>query len=224
MGIISFLKDIAVPDFIEKKLEERGLKKEQQSNETRSEEIKNLILSYKFPIQNLGVAVAGTRITLSGNVATPAEKQKLILAIGNIPGITEVEDNITTPTPAADSTEDVHEGEMYTIKSGDTLSALALHYYGDANAYMQIYYANTPMLENPNWIYPGQVLRIPKKGTIVKPTAAEGKYIVVEGDSLWAIAEKVYGNGSKFTQLIEKNPETIPNQNAMIHPGLTINI
>jgi nucleoid-associated protein YgaU len=51
-----------------------------------------------------------------------------------------------------------------TVRSGDTLSKIAKDAYGDANAYMQIFEANKPMLSNPDRIYPGQVLRIPPKG------------------------------------------------------------
>ena len=51
--------------------------------------------------------------------------------------------------------------KMYTVKSGDTLSAIAKNFYGDANRYNEIFEANRPMLSDPNMIYPGQVLRIP---------------------------------------------------------------
>jgi len=50
---------------------------------------------------------------------------------------------------------------MYTVKSGDSLSAIAQSVYGDANRYNEIFEANKPMLKDPNMIYPGQVLRIP---------------------------------------------------------------
>ncbi|HEU4603411.1 MAG TPA: LysM peptidoglycan-binding domain-containing protein [Steroidobacteraceae bacterium] len=45
---------------------------------------------------------------------------------------------------------------------GETLSAIAKQYYGNANKYMTIFEANKPMLKDPNKIYPGQLLRIPK--------------------------------------------------------------
>ena len=54
------------------------------------------------------------------------------------------------------------ESQMYTVKSGDSLSKIASEVYGDANKYMQIFEANKPMLSDPDKIYPGQVLRIPK--------------------------------------------------------------
>lgn len=51
----------------------------------------------------------------------------------------------------------------YTVKKGDTLSAIAKETLGSANRYPEIFEANKPMLKDPDKIYPGQVLRIPKK-------------------------------------------------------------
>jgi nucleoid-associated protein YgaU len=48
------------------------------------------------------------------------------------------------------------------VVSGDTLSAIALRYYGDAGAYMRIFEANRDKLNDPNLIYPGQELVIPQ--------------------------------------------------------------
>ena len=50
----------------------------------------------------------------------------------------------------------------YTVKSGDTLSAIAERFYGNANDYMRIYEANRDKLENPDTIRPGQELVIPR--------------------------------------------------------------
>lgn len=49
------------------------------------------------------------------------------------------------------------------VKAGDTLSKIAKEEYGDANAYMKIFEANTDILKNPNMIQPGQKLKIPPK-------------------------------------------------------------
>ena len=51
--------------------------------------------------------------------------------------------------------------QTYTVQSGDTLSAIAKKFYGDANKYPVIFEANKPMLTHPDKIYPGQKLRIP---------------------------------------------------------------
>jgi nucleoid-associated protein YgaU len=52
-------------------------------------------------------------------------------------------------------------GRTYTVKSGDTLSAIAKEHLGSANAYMKIFEANRDQLSDPDKIKPGQVLRIP---------------------------------------------------------------
>ena len=49
----------------------------------------------------------------------------------------------------------------YTVKAGDTLSAIAKRELGDANKYMKIYEANRDQLSDPDKIKPGQVLKIP---------------------------------------------------------------
>ncbi len=50
-----------------------------------------------------------------------------------------------------------------------------------------------------------------------------GTYSVVRGDTLWEIAEAVYGNGAEWTKILEANKETIkylPNgTQALIVPG-----
>ena len=50
----------------------------------------------------------------------------------------------------------------YTVKPGDTLSKIAKHLLGDANAYMDIFNANKDQLSDPDKIKPGQVLKIPE--------------------------------------------------------------
>ena len=53
--------------------------------------------------------------------------------------------------------------ETYTVQSGDNLSKIAKHFYGNANAWQQIFDANRDQLSNPDRIKPGQVLKIPAK-------------------------------------------------------------
>lgn len=56
----------------------------------------------------------------------------------------------------------IPQNESYTVKKGDTLWALAKYYYGDGSKYKLIASAN-PQITNPNLIYVGQVLVIPKE-------------------------------------------------------------
>lgn len=45
-----------------------------------------------------------------------------------------------------------------------------------------------------------------------------GFYIVKKGDTLWSIAKKYYGNGTKYTKIYEANKSKIKNP-SMIQPG-----
>jgi len=54
-------------------------------------------------------------------------------------------------------------GQTYTVKSGDTLSKISQQFYGSANEYMRIFYANRDTLSDPDKIQPGQQLIIPSE-------------------------------------------------------------
>ena len=51
--------------------------------------------------------------------------------------------------------------KTYTVKAGDTLSAIAKSQLGNASAYMKIFEANKDQLSDPDKIKPGQVLKLP---------------------------------------------------------------
>ena len=52
--------------------------------------------------------------------------------------------------------------KTYTVVSGDSLSRIAKHVYGDANRWHDIFNANRDLLDNPDKIQPGQVLKLPR--------------------------------------------------------------
>ena len=55
-----------------------------------------------------------------------------------------------------------HGFAQHTVVSGETLSAIAQHWYGAAAQWPRIFEANRDQILNPNLIFPGQVLRVPQ--------------------------------------------------------------
>lgn len=145
MSLFAFVKDAGV------KLWESLVGQEAQA----AESLKAHVAKVGLGNPNIEVSVEGDKVIARGEVASQEEKEKILLALGNVAGVGEVHDQISVTTPAP-------EARFVTVKKGDTLSAIAKAEYGNANAYMKIFEANKPMLSHPDKIYPGQVLRIPE--------------------------------------------------------------
>ena len=125
-------------------------------NVNASEQLKEHISKVGLGNPNVQATVDGDKVTVTGEVASQEEKEKVLLALGNIAGVGSVDDQITVTGPV------VAAAELVEVKAGDTLSAISLRVYGNANQYQKIFDANKPMLKDVNKIYPGQKLRIPK--------------------------------------------------------------
>jgi nucleoid-associated protein YgaU len=106
--------------------------------------------------KDLKIEVEGDKVRVAGEVPDQAAKEKLVLALGNVAGVAAVEEQVTVAAAAQ-----APEARFYTVKKGDTLSAIAKAHYGEASKYPAIFEANRPMLKDPDKIYPGQTLRIP---------------------------------------------------------------
>jgi nucleoid-associated protein YgaU len=67
-------------------------------------------------------------------------------------------------TAKVDTTAEIVE-QTYTIRKGDTLSKIAKEHYGSANAWKQIFEANRDTIDDPDRIFPGQVIKLPPKSS-----------------------------------------------------------
>jgi nucleoid-associated protein YgaU len=99
------------------------------------------------------------KLYFTGTVKSDAEANEIWNAIKTIPDWrTDIVADIKVVAPPAGAAA---AAKTYTVKAGDTLSAIAKAQLGDANAYMKIFDANKDQLTDPNKIKPGQVLRLP---------------------------------------------------------------
>jgi nucleoid-associated protein YgaU len=164
MGLLSFIKDAGEKLFGggEAKAAEQAVKQAPTPENlaamsaAAAKAIGDYVKSNGIDTAALNIAFdapSGT-VTVDGQVADQATKEKILLCCGNVGGVAKVNDLLVVATPAP-------EAQYHTVVSGDNLSKIAKKFYGDANKYPLIFEANKPMLKHPDKIYPGQMLRIP---------------------------------------------------------------
>ncbi|WP_295811540.1 peptidoglycan-binding protein LysM [uncultured Nitratireductor sp.] len=146
MGIFDFVKSVG------KKL---GVVDE---DPPAANELKKELDSHKLGTDKVDVVVEGDKVVLKGEVADQSAFEKAVVAVGNTLGISKVEAG-ELKVAATDAKEPV----FYTVQKGDNLWKIAEANYGKGKGakYTVIFEANKPMLDDPDKIYPGQVLRIP---------------------------------------------------------------
>lgn len=149
MGVFDFIRDAG----------EKLVEKDQE--EKLADRIEERIAELGLKVNGLNVEVEGGKAVIEGAPDSLENKEKAVLVAGNVKGISSVSDQMIYKGSKGEQQKEVAKTRYHTIAAGDTLSALSKKYYGDANQYMMIFKANEPMLENPDKIYPGQVLRIP---------------------------------------------------------------
>ena len=159
MSLISFIKEAGEKLF--KKAEAAPAQASTQPdagalNAKAGEAIQSYVEQQNLGIQNLDVQYDGAseKVTITGQAPTQEAAEKAVLCCGNVANVASVENKLTVAQQAATA-------QFHDVVKGDTLSAIAKKYYGDANKYNAIFEANRPMLTHPDKIYPGQKLRIP---------------------------------------------------------------
>ena len=114
----------------------------------------------------------------------------------------------------------------YTVQAGDTLWKIARKY---SCSVAGIVAANSDRIKNPNRIHAGWQLKIPQSGApitggtpdaVLPENKKSGRYIVRQGDTLWAIARKY---GCSVAEIISLNRELIRNP-ALIYSGWELKV
>ncbi len=132
--------------------------------------------------------------------------------------------------PANAGSGEGSSGNGYTVRSGDSLTAIAQKCLGNANRYMEIVNLNVsryPSLRNnPHLIHPGWSLVLPSGAkTGANSATGTGRYTVRSGDSLSAIAAARLGNANRYMEIVNLNVGRYPslrNNPNLIYPGWTL--
>jgi nucleoid-associated protein YgaU len=143
---------------------------------------------------------------------------------------------VTAAAPAATSVA----GRTYTIRSGDTLEAIARRELGDGQRWRAIVDANPGL--DPKNLKIGRAISLPEGGAGATSTAggataatspdessvARGTsvYTVQKGDTLFGIAKKTYGSGSEaeIRRIVEANKGQLQSKDTPLKPGMKLAI
>ena len=120
-----------------------------------AEKIKAHIEEENPGIKNMEVTFKDGVVSIAGQADDAEALEKAVLMAGNIQGVEKVDvAGVTAPPQTA-------KVEYYVIQKGDTLSAIAKRYYGNAMQYPRIFEANKEVIKDPDKIFVGQKIRIP---------------------------------------------------------------
>jgi len=141
MGLFDFVKSVGNKIF--------------SRDEEAAEKIQQHIDADNPGIRDMQVVFNDGVVSITGAADSSEALEKAVLMAGNIKGVGEVKaDSVTVPEAGP-------KVEYHVIRSGDTLSALAKKYYGNAMDYQKIFAANREVIKDPDKIFVGQKIRIP---------------------------------------------------------------
>jgi nucleoid-associated protein YgaU len=116
-------------------------------------------LMHQLGVQVQTVDLDGGKLRLRGQAPSEEAKNKVWDQIKAVdPTYSDLNAQITVVAGGSAAAG----GGTYTVQKGDTLSKISKQYYGDANLYNRIFDANRDQLKDPDKIFPGQVLKIPR--------------------------------------------------------------
>lgn len=164
MGLFSFLKNAGAKliDKDEKHVNSNDALNNMAEEAARRQKeavLTSLVRGLNSDIEDFSLTFDGEVVTVYGQVDSHADREKIVLRLGNVRGVAAVDDRLSVVAP-----EKEPEATFYEVKRGDSLSKIAKQFYGDPMKYKLIFEANQPMLDNPDVIFPGQTLRIPNLG------------------------------------------------------------
>lgn len=133
---------------------EKGETDARIQNPAAAARLEQILKEYELSVSDLNLEVEKETVIISGKVKDQETREKVILTVGNIQGISKVKEDLVTEKEA-------QEAVFHTVERADSLETIAEKVLGDPGKSSHILAANVPMLKSGKEIYPGMVLRIP---------------------------------------------------------------
>lgn len=146
MGLFDFVSDI-------------GNKIFDSGSDDAGEKLKDYIEKDNPGVKDLEVEVKGDTAIVKGAADDASALEKVVLMAGNALGISKVEAAELRSSDGGAS----NDTQYYEIKKGDNLWKIAERYYGNGTKHKLIFEANREVIKDPDKIFPGQKIRIPKE-------------------------------------------------------------
>lgn len=122
-------------------------------NHAASERLEQQVHKLGLSVRSLNIQVEGQTVHLSATVTNQELKEKLILLVGNVQGISEVEEQVRVDHKG-------DEAHFHTVTVEDNLKLIAQKYLANKDRFPEIIEANKPFISDENDLYPGMVIRI----------------------------------------------------------------
>jgi nucleoid-associated protein YgaU len=122
--------------------------------------LERLLRDLGLGVEGLELEADGGRVIVRGRVPSLEQREKVVLALGNVRGVAMVDDELLVEGGAAPF---AGQSDFYTVQPGDTWDSIARRsYHPDPQREDLLLAANRPILERPEHLRPGFVLRIPR--------------------------------------------------------------
>ncbi len=140
--------------------------------------------------------------------------------------------------PSGDLKKTPSKGRIHKVQNNDNLRKIARKYYGDESRWLLIFNANQDKIQDRNSLRIGTELIIPEEKATVQKIKAEIKtevatpplsriveqvdtkpsmrnHVVQQGDSLYTLAVKYYGDGAKWNKIFDANRKILKDQKSL---------
>lgn len=156
-------------------------------------------------------ALRGAKASMSktlGGSAKDSDSRRIentaagLTAPGGLIGIDSNSSGVDTPDRVQTAPPNLAVPELHVVQNGDTLWSLCSKYFGDPWRWPRLWAAN-PVITNPHWIFPGDVIRLGEQsGAVAPPVAADQPAVPGERRKMTSV-NRVGAEGGKGVLLRE---------------------